>query len=210
MTTMKADAVFALNLGKSYCQSSGIVNVINNLSFQVEKGSVFAIRGQNGTGKSTLLRLIAGILHPNQGEIRSQGTMGILLAGEKEAYPRLTVRENLKFFAALNGITFNRCREMVTTAAKNWQLQNLIDRRCDSLSVGEAKRFGLMRASLHEPELLLLDEPLAGLDDRGIDLTKQLIREWRLRGHTVIFTRVGDDALNGLSDEELRLNVATV
>lgn len=147
---------------------------------------VTGLFGQNGAGKSTLLRAIAGLLEPTSGTISLDGRSLSLrdeearrrlgYAGHRPGlYERLTVIENLRLFGRMYGVTQQRIDETL-------QLVDLVDRRDDrvsDLSAGLLRRAAVARAILHEPQVLLLDEPYANLDDEAAEAVSETVKAWR-------------------------------
>jgi len=163
-------AVEAVGLRQRY----GTRTVLGPLDLALDAGESLAVLGENGSGKTTLLRLLATAARPSGGELRLLGLdastnraelrrrIGYLgdVAGH---YPALTALENLEFFCDLHGVQRSRARGTLELVG----LDGAAARRAAELSRGMAQRLGLARAVLHAPELLVLDEPDAGLDEEG-------------------------------------------
>ena len=174
-----ATAVEVAALGRAY----GERVVLRELAFSLPEGATVAVFGANGAGKTTLLRILAGLLRPHAGEARVlgaalpkeawkvRGRIG-LLGHEPLLYRDLTVRENLRFHARLHGVPEGRAAELVERVG----LAGRDDDPVRTLSRGMAQRAAICRALLHEPDLLLLDEPLANLDPGGADAVEPLLR----------------------------------
>jgi len=181
------------NLSKRY----GDVTAVDGLSLRVAKGEIYAFLGLNGAGKTTTIRLLLGMVKPTAGEARVLGTRVRL--GEKkpwdsvgylvetaDAYPELTVRENLEAMRRLRPGTAPQAVERVI---ERLGLSAYADRRAGTLSHGNAQRLGLAKALLHNPELLILDEPALGLDPAGIvEVRHLLIGLAREQGVTVFMS----------------------
>jgi ABC-2 type transport system ATP-binding protein len=169
------------NLGKCY----GDVKAVSHLSLRVNEGEVYAFLGLNGAGKTTTIRMLLGMIKPTTGYATVLQTR--IHVGNKEpwalvgylvetphAYPELTVRENLEVARRLHpGVQPNAINQMI----ERFDLAEYADRRAGTLSQGNAQRLGLAKALLHNPRLLLLDEPANGLDPAGIVEIRQLLRE---------------------------------
>jgi heme ABC exporter ATP-binding subunit CcmA len=163
-------------------QRHGTRTVIGPLDLALESGEALAVLGENGSGKTTLLRLLATVTRPAGGALRLFGLdagvartelrrrIGYLgdVAGH---YPVLSARENLEFFCDLHGVD----RSRATATLELVGLAAAADRRAGELSRGMAQRLGLARAILHAPELLVLDEPDAGLDEDGRQVLARVI-----------------------------------
>jgi heme exporter protein A len=188
---------------------------LNGVSFSVEAGQVVALLGSNGSGKSTLLSIAATLLEASAGEVRYgaltaeaggaalRGRIG-LLGHDLYLYPELTAAENLRFFAQLYGL--DQVEDRVRRALASAALSDRADDPAGSFSRGMRQRLALERALLHEPRLLLLDEPFTGLDDvSSVALRDRLARE-RERGAMVIVTTHELEAIDTLVDAAYVLN----
>jgi ABC-2 type transport system ATP-binding protein len=156
---------------------------VDGLSLRVARGEIYAFLGLNGAGKTTTIRLLLGMVKPTAGEARVLGTR--IRAGERrpwrsvgymvetpDAYPELTVRENLE---AMRRLRPGTAPHAVGRAIERLGLSAYADRRAGTLSHGNAQRLGLAKALLHDPELLILDEPANGLDPAGIVEIRNLL-----------------------------------
>lgn len=183
------------------CQVSkdyGPFHAVSEVSFTAAAGEIVGFLGPNGAGKTTTMRLITGYLPPTRGEVKVDGLVVRTNALEAKrrigylpeippVYPELTVTEYLDFCARLRRIPGKQRREAVERACKRTALTDVRQRVIGHLSKGYRQRVGIAQAILHDPQLLVLDEPTAGLDPRQILETRQLIRE--LAGnHTVILS----------------------
>lgn len=181
-------------------KSFGTVKAVNDLSFRVKKGELFAFLGVNGAGKSTTISMICGQLTPDGGSIEVNGynpktegkqikeQIGVVFQDSVLDKP-LTGRENLRSRAALYGITGaafdNRLQELIDTFA----LQEFIDRPVGKLSGGQRRRLDIARALIHRPQLLILDEPTTGLDPQTRKMIWSIIENLRVsEGLTVFLT----------------------
>ena len=171
----------------------GAATILRNLDLTVAGGETLALFGPNGAGKTTLLRTLAGLLRASEGEAR---VLGCRLPGdarlrrrigylghESFLYRDLSPRENLQYYARLFGVDDgDRPRALLARVG----LERFADRRVATFSRGMLQRLGVARAILHEPDLLLLDEPLTGLDPSGAELLANLLAEQRATGVTVL------------------------
>lgn len=168
------------HLGKRY----GNVTAVEDLSLRVSRGEIYAFLGLNGAGKTTTIRMLLGMVKPTAGQARVLGAP--IRVGENKpwhavgylvenpyAYPELTVRENLDVMRRLRPGT---APHAVTRVIEQLNLGAYADRRAGTLSQGNAQRLGLAKALLHNPELLILDEPANGLDPAGIVEIRNLLR----------------------------------
>ncbi|MBX6350645.1 MAG: heme ABC exporter ATP-binding protein CcmA, partial [Clostridia bacterium] len=166
--------------------------VLRGASLALAAGRVLLLTGRNGSGKTTVWRLLAGLARPDSGRVSWQGRPlgpdGWLWAKartgvvghEPLAAGSLSALENLEFFAAAHGV--RDARALALRWARRVGLGRLAERPLASLSRGQRQRYALARAFQHEPEVVLLDEPFAGLDDEGEGLVAELLAEHRARG----------------------------
>jgi heme ABC exporter ATP-binding subunit CcmA len=168
---------------------------LRDIRFNVETGQCVALLGRNGAGKTTLLRILAGLSRASRGEIRVFGRDALDRAARSSVgvighgigiYDELSAYENLRLFASLYGLTDAR------QVAERWLKRTGLDRVRDGLvrefSRGMRQRLAVARAFLHEPRLLLLDEPFTALDDRAIALLQEVLREAMAGGATVVLS----------------------
>jgi ABC-2 type transport system ATP-binding protein len=176
----------------------GPVTAIEDLSFDIRRGELFGILGPNGSGKTTTIRILCGILRPTAGTAEVAGFDVVrhpdqvkrrigYMSQEFGLYGDLTARENLRFYAGVYGIAEGWERRVDATV-RAMRLQGLEDRLAETLSGGYKQRLALGCAILHEPEILFLDEPTAGIDPSARRLFWALIRDLAARGTTVIAT----------------------
>jgi heme exporter protein A len=178
---------------------------LDSVSLRLEEGRTLVVFGPNGAGKSTLLRLLATLLRPHEGTVRVlghdlpdqawavRGKIGFL-GHEPLLYRELTGRENLRFHARLHGVREERVEEVIAMVG----LEARADEPVHSLSRGLTQRFAVCRAVLHDPPLLLLDEPRANLDPGSIALVEPLIG--RESGRTRVVT--SHDPAGGLAEAD--------
>jgi ABC-2 type transport system ATP-binding protein len=169
------------NLGKNY----GDVKAVEHLSLRVAEGEIYAFLGLNGAGKTTTIRMLLGMIKPSTGSatvlqtrVKLGGRQPWVAVGymveDPHAYPELTVRENLEVARRLHpGTPVKAISEII----ERLDLSAYADRRTATLSHGNAQRLGLAKAMLHDPRLLILDEPANGLDPAGIVEIRELLRE---------------------------------
>jgi ABC-2 type transport system ATP-binding protein len=173
---------------------------LRGLSFEVRAGEVVALIGPNGAGKSTLLRILSGLLLPSAGTARvasrdvvrerpgCRREVGAALADDRGLSPRLTARQNLEFFAALYAVPRDEVAPRVHELAGALETRRLLDREVRTLSTGEKARVVLMRALLHRPRVLLLDEVTRSLDPGAARRVRtRLLSDAAARGAAVLF-----------------------
>ena len=191
------------NLTKKY----GEKTVVNNLSFTLEKPGVYALLGTNGAGKTTSIRMILGMLARDGGEVLWNGKpmdamqMNVgYLAEERGLYPKYSLMDQLYYFAKLKGVSKKDTKERIAYWAKRLEVEEYLfppqvkgkkpqkPKAADQLSKGNQQKIQLMAALISEPELLILDEPLSGLDPVNTDLFKSIIREELDKGKYLIMS----------------------
>jgi heme exporter protein A len=157
--------------------------------------------GPNGAGKTTLLRVLAGLLHPSAGRVERHGAIG-MVAHDAMLYPALSARENLRFFARLHGVDG---RGRVDDLLAQVGLANRADDRVGTFSRGMLQRVAIARALLHEPGLLLFDEPLSGLDAAASRTLVELLEGFRERGTAMIIVSHEMERLGKVATHMARL-----
>ena len=192
---MSEKAVIATGLLKRY----GNVTALRDASFEVRRGTITGFIGRNGAGKTTTLKIVSTLLHADDGQCEVLGydarhapleirrRIGFL-PDSFELPPSLRLTEYLDVFAELYGFARGDRAKRVKTALQLTRAEDLADRRLQALSRGEQQRAGLARALIHNPDLLLLDEPAAGLDPHARVELKDLLRLLRERGKTVFLS----------------------
>jgi ABC-type multidrug transport system ATPase subunit len=190
----------ARGLGRDF----GAKRVLRGLDFEVARGDFLVVTGPNGAGKSTLLSLCAGLLAPTSGELEVDAERAEIgyLAHEPLVYLELTALENLDLYGRLYRIPERR--ERIGMLLERFGLWEVRHERAGSFSRGMAQRLALCRALLHEPRLLLLDEPYAGLDDAGTQLLDDELLTLA-RERTFVVATHEPERLSGLTSSELAL-----
>ena len=174
----------ARELAKRY----GDKRVFDDLDFDLPQGGFLLVTGPNGSGKTTLLRLCAGLAVPTSGALEieiERGRIGYL-GHEPLVYRELTALENLDLYGRLYRVPERR--ERIGMLLERFGLWPARNDRCSSLSRGMLQRLALCRALLHEPELLVLDEPYSALDERGAELLDHELAELRATGTFLVAT----------------------
>lgn len=172
------------------------VVAVDNLSLRVEQGAVFGLLGPNGAGKTTSLRMILHILAPDEGTIqvlgqaasgRTQDLIGYL-PEERGLYARMKVREVLVFLAALKGLSEVEALKRVRQWLERLELAAWAEKKINDLSKGMQQKAQFIAAVIHQPPLLILDEPFSGLDPVNATLIKDIMLELRAQGSTIILS----------------------
>lgn len=179
-------------------KSFGDVKAVNDLSFRVKTGELFAFLGVNGAGKSTTISIMCGQLAKDSGEVcicgksvdgdmkNISGRLGVVF--QNSALDKaLSVKDNLRSRAALYGITGKDFRERLCELAKLLDFENLLTRTVGKLSGGQRRRVDIARALIHRPEILILDEPTTGLDPQTRKLLWDVVRELRKTENMTVF-----------------------
>jgi ABC-2 type transport system ATP-binding protein len=174
----------------------GAVVALDGLTFDVPAGEIFGFLGANGAGKTTTMRIALGVLGADRGEIRWRGTDSRTLPRatwgylpeERGLYPRMAVVDQLVFFASLHGMARDVARRQALEWLRRLRVTDLAERRAEELSKGNQQKIQLISAVLHDPEVLLMDEPFTGLDPVNVALLRETLLELRDDGRTLIFS----------------------
>jgi sodium transport system ATP-binding protein len=189
------DTLSALKLVKRF----GDLTAVRDASFAVNAGEVVGLLGPNGAGKTTILRMLAGILSPTSGEVRVNGLnirehtleskrrIGFL-SGDTQLYRRLTPREMLLYFGRLYEMDETRLRQRIDRLLTELEMTSFAGQQCGTLSSGQKQRANIARAFVHEPDLLILDEPTTALDVVSGQFITEAIRRERAAGRAVLFS----------------------
>ena len=184
---------------------------VRGISFGIAAGEILSFLGPNGAGKTTTIKMIAGLIKPTAGQITVAGLdpqsdrgaareIGAVLEGNRNIYWRLTPQENLEYFGALRGLSRRVSRARGKTLLKRLGLSEQTRAEVRSLSRGMQQKVAIAVAVLHEPHLLLLDEPTLGLDPRSCDDVKRLVMELADEGRAVLLTTHQLDVAEEVSD----------
>jgi sodium transport system ATP-binding protein len=177
----------------------GEIRGTDSVSFTVEPGRIYGLLGANGAGKTTTLRMIATLLKPTGGTATVGGHDVVrepdkvracvgFLAASTALYARLTAREMIAFFGRLNGMTEPALRARIRTLADELEMHEFLDRRCEKLSTGMKQKTSIARTLVHDPQVMIFDEPTLGLDVMTARSIIRFVRECRGRGKTVIYS----------------------
>ncbi|MBI5296046.1 MAG: ATP-binding cassette domain-containing protein [Chloroflexi bacterium] len=180
-------------------KSFGKVKAVQNVSFSASDGQITGLLGPNGAGKSTTLRMLYTLLRPDSGtaqvdgfDVREsplevQSRIGVL-ADARGLYPRLTSRENIRYFGRLHGLEGEPLERQIDSLLLLLDMQSIADRRTEGFSTGEKLKVSIARTLVHNPKNVLLDEPTNGLDVMSTRAMRQFILRLRGEGKCVLFT----------------------
>jgi len=190
----------ARSLSKSFQDKKrGKIVAVENVSFTCRPGSIYGLLGANGAGKTTTLRMLATILEPSDGTALIDGhdivehpekvraSVGFLSTATA-LYPRLTAQEMVEYFGRLNGLDEGTLKSRIDGIFKRLDMDFFRDRRCDKLSTGMKQKTSIARTLVHDPPVMIFDEPTLGLDIMSARTILAFIRECRQLGKTVILS----------------------
>jgi ABC-2 type transport system ATP-binding protein len=177
-------------------KSFGQLHVIKDLSTEVKEGSIFGFLGANGAGKTTTMRMILDIIRPDSGRITWNGKdmreiprhqLGYL-PEERGLYPKVEVQEQLIFLARLNGLTKSAAEKQLDEWLERFEINGYRKMKVEELSKGNQQKIQFLATILHDPVILIMDEPFSGLDPVNANLLKAAFLEMHRRGKTMIFS----------------------
>ena len=183
-----------------YKKYSKKVLAVKNLCFKVEAGEVVGLLGENGAGKTTTLRILATILSPTKGSVVIDGydvqknggmvrsSIGALFGGDVALYDRLTARENIEYFGQLYDMKHEELNNRIKSLSEYFQFEDYLDKKASELSRGMKQKIAIARAIVHDPKVMLLDEPTTGLDVVARRLLYDLIAQWSKEGKTILLS----------------------
>jgi ABC-2 type transport system ATP-binding protein len=211
MSQTRQSAISVKRLIKSY--DAKRPNAVDDISFEIEPGTVFGLLGPNGAGKTTTIKIILGLVLPTSGEIQLAGFdvikerykalryAGAILEGSRNVYWRLTARANLEYFGALRGMRGKPLKHRIDEVLALVELADRGDEEVRYLSRGMQQKVALATAILHDPSVLLLDEPTLGLDVQASRTIERVIRHFvEQQGKTVVLTTHQMSLAERLSD----------
>jgi sodium transport system ATP-binding protein len=177
----------------------GEIHAAEDISFSVHPGQVYGLLGANGAGKTTTLRLLATLLKPTRGTAVVAGhdvieapekvrTCVGFLAASTALYGRLTAREMIAYFGRLNGLCDRKIAERTRQLADELDMHEFLDRRCDKFSTGMKQKTSIARTLVHDPAVMIFDEPTLGLDIMAARSIVKFVRDCRGRGKTVVYS----------------------
>jgi ABC-2 type transport system ATP-binding protein len=187
---------------------------VRELSLEVPKGSVFGLLGPNGAGKTTTLRMVMDILGADSGEVEILGRPADHAARdrigympeERGLYPRMVLEEQLVFMAAIKGVRGREATERLSPWLERFGLADWRKRKVNELSKGMQQKAQFIATVLHEPEVLIMDEPMSGLDPVGMDVMREVMLDLVRRGATIVLSSHQMDTVERLCDRVALIN----
>ncbi|HRH41227.1 MAG TPA: ABC transporter ATP-binding protein [Pyrinomonadaceae bacterium] len=198
------------NVTKRY----GEFTAVDNISFEVKAGRIFGFLGPNGAGKTTTIRMIVGITAPDEGtiELFGQKMSSVLqdrigyLPEERGLYKKMKVQEQLRYFAALKDVPQKEADKRIDFWLNRMGLSEWKLKKANDLSKGMSQKIQFIAAVLHEPELIILDEPFSGLDPVNVESLLEAIAELKANGKTIIFSTHLMETAERLCDDIILIN----
>lgn len=190
------------------------VTAVNDISFELETGKMLGFLGRNGAGKTTTFRMILGLTEPSEGEIHFNGhkintsnynEIGYL-PEERGLHAKLKVVDELMYLATLKGMNKKDIKKAIDYWLDRFQITEHRDKKIESLSKGNQQKVQLLASMIHEPQLLILDEPFSGLDPVNVELLKKAVIDLNQQGTTIIFSSHRMEHIEELCDDVCILN----
>jgi ABC-2 type transport system ATP-binding protein len=187
---------------------------VDHLSLTIPQGCIYGLVGPNGAGKTTLVRMMVGILVPDQGQVcifgeplkrRHLAIIGYL-PEERGLYRKAKIDKLLFYLGGLKGLPYSTIKQRIVVLAERLGIEALLTRRIEELSKGMEQKVQILTAMINDPQLLILDEPFAGLDPVNSVLLMQLLRELKREGRTILLSSHRMDQVERLCDEICLIN----
>jgi sodium transport system ATP-binding protein len=202
------------NLKKSFVSAGKTVQAVDGISFVAPDGQITGLLGPNGAGKTTTIRMIGSLVEIGGGSImvdgidvakdpqRAREVSGIL-TDARGLYTRMTARENILYYADLRAVPRQRANQVIERYVRLLDMKDIIDRRTEGFSQGEKMKVSILRTLVHEPTTVILDEPTNGLDVMTTRALRELIKQLKSEGATVMFSSHIMQEVAALCDEIL-------
>jgi ABC-2 type transport system ATP-binding protein len=200
------------NLQKQYATQKAV----DEVSFSIEQGSIFGLLGPNGAGKTTLLRMITGIFYPDSGDLLFDGKpfdpqndfvhIGYM-PEERGLYKKMKIGEQAMYLAQLKGLSKSEALEKIKFWFKKFEMESWWNKKVEDLSKGMSQKLQFVTTVLHEPKLIILDEPFSGLDPLNANLIKDEIYGLAQRGSTIIFSTHRMEQVEEICDHIILMNL---
>lgn len=207
-----------IDISKKFNTTDALIGV----SFDVHEGEILGLLGENGAGKSTLLRIISTMLHPTSGTAVVNGydiiknpkevrkTVGILFGSEVGLYERLTARENIEYFAQLNGMNKNDSDKRINYLIERFSFADYADKQVGTFSKGMKQKVSIARSIVHDPSVMLFDEPESGLDFKAARIVFDFMETCKSEGKSIIFSSHSMESIKNYSDNMVVLHKGKV
>lgn len=169
---------------------------VDQLSLEVKEGEIFGLLGANGAGKTTSMRMVLGLIYPDEGQIvRKDSTSHERLAQlmgylpeERGLYPKIKVSEQINYFAQLRGMSSREADQQLKEWLERFNVPEYYDKKVEELSKGNQQKIQFIAAVIHRPEILILDEAFSGLDPVNVELLKDTVKQLSKEGTTILFS----------------------
>ncbi|OCT11222.1 sodium ABC transporter ATP-binding protein [Paenibacillus pectinilyticus] len=174
----------------------GDKTAVNRIHLRVKQGEIYGLLGANGAGKTTTMRMVLGLIYPDQGSIQWNGQgyreelrslMGYL-PEERGLYPKVKISEQIIYLAELRGVKKNQADRSLKEWLERFEVPDYYNRRVEELSKGNQQKIQFIAAVIHNPEILILDEAFSGLDPVNVELLKKTVKSLRDEGKTILFS----------------------
>lgn len=174
----------------------GSTTAVNHLELQVKQGEIFGLLGGNGAGKTTTMRMVLGLIYPDSGRIVWDGKenhpklnqlMGYL-PEERGLYPKVRVSEQLIYLAQLRGMKAKQAERSLKNWLERFGVPEYYDKRIEELSKGNQQKIQFIASVIHDPQILLMDEPFSGLDPVNVEVLKDTVKELKKEGKAILFS----------------------
>ncbi len=199
---------------ESVTKRFGEFTAVEDLSFDVRAGRVFGFLGPNGAGKTTTIRMIVGITYPDEGKIElfgekvsseSQNRIGYL-PEERGLYKKMKIVDQLRYFAALKGVSQTEADKRIDFWLERMKLSEWKKKKTSDLSKGMSQKIQFISTVLHDPDLLILDEPFSGLDPVNVEFLIEVVAELKAQSKTIIFSTHLMETAERLCDDIILIN----
>ncbi len=207
------DPILSLSHLKKYYSDQ---KAVDDISFDIQEGSIFGLLGPNGAGKTTLLRMITGIFYPDSGSIILDGKSfdpinDIQKIGympeERGLYKKMKIGEQALYLAQLKGLSKSEASEKIKFWFKKFEMESWWNKKVEDLSKGMSQKLQFVTTILHEPKLIILDEPFSGLDPVNANLIKDEIFNLAKKGSTIIFSTHRMEQVEEICDQIVLVNL---
>ncbi|MCJ7841098.1 ATP-binding cassette domain-containing protein [Lederbergia sp. NSJ-179] len=205
-------------VSKQFKDKKQLVKAVDYVSLRIKEGNVVGLIGENGAGKTTLLRMLCTLIEPDEGTIIVDGEniytnkekvrrrLGVLFGSETGLYNRLTARENLEYFGSLYGMSAHDIKNRIDMLAKRFGMRKFLDRKVEGFSKGMKQKVAIARTLIHDPDIVLFDEPTTGLDITSSNIFREFIYQYKGEGKTIIFSTHIMDEISQLCDDLIMMH----